>query len=283
MQNYNNKNRRTDFNKQNQGNKQNQRYQQDSIKCYPHDTAELLKAEGNKNISLKFHKFVELVNKKIEKKVLKENMVSPQFNYDLELPNLDKIELIVETSPKMIIGLGSESVYETSLTLHHVYSVPYIPGSALKGSFRSFIIRKFFENYEKKALKDDNFRSIFGGGELTEEEKIDFDSEKGNIIFFDSFPEGLVMIGGDILTPHFNDYYQHQEAPTDTKNPDPIPFLSVKGQFKVVIGIKENCKEILFGKPKKDFLKEQLKDMLTNYGVGGKTAVGYGYFKIISN
>jgi len=34
---------------------------------------------------------------------------------------------------RMIVGLGDESVLETSIMLHHTYGVPYIPGSALKG------------------------------------------------------------------------------------------------------------------------------------------------------
>src|SRR5207237_557288 len=34
---------------------------------------------------------------------------------------------------RMIIGLGGENVLETGLTLHHIYGVPYIPATALKG------------------------------------------------------------------------------------------------------------------------------------------------------
>src|SRR5205823_13656006 len=34
---------------------------------------------------------------------------------------------------RMIVGLGSESVLEASISLHRTYGIPYIPGSALKG------------------------------------------------------------------------------------------------------------------------------------------------------
>ena len=38
---------------------------------------------------------------------------------------------------RLIVGLGNESVYDTSMTLHHVYGIPYIPASAVKGVVRS--------------------------------------------------------------------------------------------------------------------------------------------------
>src|SRR4051812_25489068 len=34
---------------------------------------------------------------------------------------------------RMVVGLGAESVLETAISLHRIYGVPYIPGSALKG------------------------------------------------------------------------------------------------------------------------------------------------------
>jgi hypothetical protein len=43
---------------------------------------------------------------------------------------------------RMIVGLGDESVLETSIALHHTYGVPYIPGSALKGLASSYAHQK---------------------------------------------------------------------------------------------------------------------------------------------
>ena len=34
---------------------------------------------------------------------------------------------------RLAIGLGDDGVLETSITLHHTYGVPIIPGSAIKG------------------------------------------------------------------------------------------------------------------------------------------------------
>jgi CRISPR-associated protein Cmr6 len=62
---------------------------------------------------------------------------------------------IKELTPdwRMIVGLGGESVYETSITLHHIYGIPYIPASSVKGVVRSWIIIEYFGNPE---LKDKN-------------------------------------------------------------------------------------------------------------------------------
>src|SRR5450755_4152288 len=45
---------------------------------------------------------------------------------------------LAKTNGRMVIGLGDESVLETSIALHHTYGVPYIPGSALKGLAASY-------------------------------------------------------------------------------------------------------------------------------------------------
>jgi len=48
----------------------------------------------------------------------------------------------MQTASRLAIGLGNETVLENSMTLHHIYGVPYIPGSALKGIFRAFFIEE---------------------------------------------------------------------------------------------------------------------------------------------
>lgn len=41
--------------------------------------------------------------------------------------------LIGKSNWRLIIGLGGMHPQETSMTLHHIYGIPYIPGSAVKG------------------------------------------------------------------------------------------------------------------------------------------------------
>ena len=47
---------------------------------------------------------------------------------------------------RLAIGLGTGSVFETSVSLHHVYGFPYIPASSIKGLVRSFLISTVFDN-----------------------------------------------------------------------------------------------------------------------------------------
>ncbi|MBC7248558.1 MAG: type III-B CRISPR module RAMP protein Cmr6 [Actinobacteria bacterium] len=48
---------------------------------------------------------------------------------------------------RMVVGLGGESVYETSMTLHHIYGFPYIPGSAIKGVTRHHIVTTLLSGF----------------------------------------------------------------------------------------------------------------------------------------
>ena len=79
---------------------------------------------------------------------------------------------------RLIVGLGSEHVQETNMTLHHIYGIPYIPGSAVKGVLRHWWLQEDFNNNEEKALKDKNFLSLFGSQE-----------RRGEVQFLDAYPE----------------------------------------------------------------------------------------------
>src|SRR5713226_261316 len=54
---------------------------------------------------------------------------------------------------RMAVGLGGETVLETDLTLHHLYGIPYIPGSALKGLTKAYVTG---EVHPSKKIDDDN-------------------------------------------------------------------------------------------------------------------------------
>lgn len=199
---------------------------------------------------------------------------------------------------RLIVGLGNESVYETSMTLHHIYGIPYIPGSAVKGVVRNHIITECFnkndkeefdlKEAEKRALANKAFISLFGDQE-----------HQGNIIFFDAFPsptnEKPLTIKPDIINCHYDKYYEGKAPPADYHNPNPVFFLTVEGTpFNFFIGIKESkntfnnitedeINTIIPENYNKDKIplclaEEWLKKALKDHGIGAKTAVGYGYF-----
>lgn len=209
----------------------------------------------------------------------------------------------IRTSWRLAVGIGNESVYETSMTLHHVYGIPYIPGSAIKGVVRSWIITQAFgtqngksdlANAEYRALENQVFCDIFG---CPKEVKIEIDgkkiikksfyghqgeSRKGGVIFFDAFPVGNITIKPDIMNPHYQEYYSDTEGkipPADYLNPVPIFFLTVENaEFNFYLAShKKNMALINDKKIGDKNIIEWMKDALVNHGIGAKTAVGYGY------
>jgi CRISPR-associated protein Cmr6 len=64
----------------------------------------------------------------------------------------------IKLQPKwrMILGIGGESVYETNMTLHHNYGIPYLPSSSIKGVLRSWIITQVFAKLENAPHDEQN-------------------------------------------------------------------------------------------------------------------------------
>jgi len=175
-------------------------------------------------------------------------------------------EFSKEPDWRMVIGLGGESVYETGMTLHHIYGFPYIPATAIKGIAHHYAT----ENKHK------DIDAIFG---VDEKEASDKQAKRGKIIFFDAFPTGEITLSPDIMNNHYPDYYDGgKKPPADWQSPRPIFFLTVKKtSFKFVLGMKPKDQEQypnLLAKAIK-----LLEEALTKKGIGAKTAVGYGYMQ----
>lgn len=167
---------------------------------------------------------------------------------------------------RMVTGMGEASVYETNLTLHHVYGVPYIPASTIKG-----VLRHYLDELEesKKYIEQ-----IFGNGD---EKSKTGKPVRGQCIFFDAFPTRAPRIELDVMTPHYPKYYSEGQPPADWQSPTPIHFLTV-GQgtpFRFLIGLPKG--EVVGNLKSK--LENWLNEALCDRGLGAKTAVGYGFWK----
>ena len=197
---------------------------------------------------------------------------------------------------RLIVGLGTESVYETSMTLHHVYGIPYIPGQAVKGVLRSWMIAEYFgendngesemKHAEKRALRDKGFCDIFG---CPKEGSAYKEARQGKTLFFDALPTKLTdnCIQPDIMNPHYGPYYSEDKPPADYHNPVPVNFLTVQNTaFEFFVGMKppkppQNGTiedDIWGGKTPLEVVQTELPEALSMHGLGAKTAVGYGYF-----
>ncbi len=193
---------------------------------------------------------------------------------------------------RLVIGLGASHPQETSMTLHHIYGIPYIPGSAVKGVTRHWAVLKFAEEYVKKgknieeaieavakALENgeelEELKDIYLNPEITFQDLIKIfgtQKEEGKVIFFDAYPDENIKLKIDIMNPHYPKYYTGNEPPADWQNPNPIKFLTVENtKFQFYLSSRD--KDLL------NKAKTLLKDALKNHGIGAKTSIGYGIFQ----
>ncbi|HEX3555846.1 MAG TPA: type III-B CRISPR module RAMP protein Cmr6 [Thermoanaerobaculia bacterium] len=173
---------------------------------------------------------------------------------------------------RMVVGLGAESILETSITLHRTYGVPYIPGSALKG-LAAAAAHKHLEDHpswrkagEKEKIGDSH-RILFGDQESS-----------GYVTFHDALwiPDEVdkrLPLDLDVMTVHHPDYYQEKDdkPPADWDSPTPVAFVSARGRYLVAVTGPEEwvnaAMEILIEAVEKD-------------GIGAKTAAGYGRMSV---
>lgn len=184
-------------------------------------------------------------------------------------------QLDMKSEWKVCVGLGIPSVYETSITLHHVYGLPYIPASAAKGLVRSYIVRELFNNDEQKAERNPDFCHIFGSKNAS-----------GSVIFFDAYPINKPEMVVDVINPHYKQYYGGNSWPYDYDKLSPTFFIAFKEtvfRFYIAVEAEKNRRltQIDMKMPKEnmtlDFTKAWLEKSLKEHGIGAKTSVGYGY------
>lgn len=188
---------------------------------------------------------------------------------------------------RLIVGLGNPSVYEVSMTLHHIYGFPYIPGSALKGIARYWAATEEFADNSKdehKALQNEIFRAVFGHEKAKVEGK-DVEAHRGCITFHDAYPIEAPKLEPDVMNPHYGPYYSEKKPPADYYDPVPVTFLTVSKtnfMFYLTLDSKflERAYPMLSGTQVLETAREWLKAALTGKGVGAKSAVGYGYMEV---
>ncbi|MDI6861167.1 MAG: type III-B CRISPR module RAMP protein Cmr6 [Caldisericia bacterium] len=276
-------------------------------KYFPRDTFSILSAQSigpDNNFYFLFNSPIVLgeilperivINKEIEKfkwernfleniQKRRENLINLLKNNGFNVKNFQSI-----CPWHLIIGLGGVHPQETSMTLHHIYGIPYIPGSAVKGVTKHWAVLKFAEqkmNKDNKSFEDaveqissdlekgNELDLEIGNIKFGELIKI-FGTQKhqGKVYFIDAYPVSDINLKIDIMNPHYPDYYSGKQPPADWQNPKPVEFLTVeKTTFRFYLISQDNSllqkSEVL------------LKEALEKFGIGAKTSLGYGIFKI---
>jgi len=195
---------------------------------------EIIEKTKNNGVLIKFSKiFEERINTQ------KDNL--KDIGYIVILSNYT-----LTTSSRLVVGLGGEHVLETSLTLHHIFGIPYIPATAFKGVVRMV---SFWEIAQKRNISADKeieeLQKQLYDNEIADSEDEDFlrhkllfgtQNFKGLLFFLDAYPEihnNQEIFDVDVMNPHYSKYYTQgeppaEEPPADWENPNPIVFLTLK-------------------------------------------------------
>ncbi len=207
------------------------------------------------------------------------------------------------TQSRLVVGLGGESVLETSLTLHKIFGIPYIPATALKGVCRMLTfweiaheneILKIEDEKEKnkklKSLQEKFYDELQVNDEDVLKAQLLFGAQnfKGLLVFLDAYPEienNEPLFELDIMNVHYPKYYSENEPPGDWQNPNPIYFLTVKPGVKFRIGVlfdkyrynnlNNDLKKLDINNLKNN-IESLIKEALSEFGIGAKTRLGYG-------
>lgn len=196
---------------------------------------------------------------------------------------------------RLLVNISGSILENADIALEHICGVPIIPGSAVKGAARRYAIALMQQSDEaQKEELLEQFIAIFGCAEIDFEAGSDlalaidstllqemgelYGNRRGRVCFFQAVPEGPISLTADVLTPHHKKYMAgEQELPTDDEEPAPSYFPAVEGgeNAKYTFTLYAPGAEHLL-----DTAEDWLSKAVTLFGIGAKTAAGYGYFAV---
>ncbi len=179
---------------------------------------------------------------------------------------------VLTSGGRLLVNHSGGLIENAGLCLHRFFNEPMIPGSALKGIALREALRRFRENI----LDSATVKRLFGFPTNVEEfdrvicpdkrQRSEFVSS-GNVAFLPAFPaDSTWKLVVDVQTPHGgNDY----------TNPIPSFFLAVEKGARFRFVVKKSARA---SEEEHRLAEELLRNALFEYGVGAKTAAGYGWF-----
>jgi CRISPR-associated protein Cmr6 len=182
------------------------------------------------------------------------------------------------TIGRLVVGLGSETVLEVGLRLHHTFGVPIIPGSALKGLASHYCHDVWGQRCNDETPEENR---LFRRGGTHHSLLFGTTDDGGLITFHDAWVTPASLIDAaqrhDVMTPHHPTWQTNEAPPTDFDSPVPVSFLSVAGTFDVRLSWSGPAST----PPDQaeawaTLAMKLLQEALAEWGVGGKTSSGYG-------
>ena len=212
---------------------------------------------------------------------------------------------------RFVTGLGEKNALENGFTFHRIYGFPIIHGSTLKGLARAVALSEIADTLKVKRLglseakgKSDKKEKtplqvldewlLQSDEKMIEQTKYEVNQTQRDLVqqfrhvfgtkesaglamFFDAMPAEAPKLEVDVMNVHYPEYYGEKSAkpPTDNQNPNPIPFLTLgRTPFYFAVG----WRGVMVDNTLQTQAQTWLKTGLTEFGVGAKTATGYGYF-----
>ena len=188
--------------------------------------------------------------------------------------------------PGLVTGVGirhrTKAKGEFKLGMHfdYTYGLPVIYGSSVKGVLRSYF-KEVYKGEDADALIADIFDGKDYNDKNTPFEKRRSKPTYERDVFFDAIiaapNKGGYILESDAITPHGGDKHDNPFA-----EPNPVPFVKIasgvklKFRFKLVDTLDDNGEIVCSVEDKKDLFME----ILTTFGIGAKTNVGYGQLEI---
>ncbi len=200
-----------------------------------------------------------------------EKMLVQKYQFFSELTKRGNIKLLFfENTSRLLVNMGHSQVLENvGFAFERISGLPCVPGSALKGVVANWALwdangdAAFTENLQgfstNRAELNQQLVDVFGANEG--------EAEQGKINFHGIFPMTLPKLEIDIITPH-----------PHNKPINPIHFLTVAAGTLWYVPVAYNRSGD--GSGLLDTTELLIEKCLTHYGVGAKTASGYGKFDV---
>ena len=237
-----------------------------------------LNSESNQN-------YIKDANKILTQKVSKTDL----YVTDLGEAINTEIKLMAQY-PGLVTGVGIQHEVsikgEFKLGMHFDYTsgLPIIYGSTVKGVLKSYFMDEYNnENVDINALIEDIFKGKDYNDKATSAEKRASKSVYDRDIFFDAIiiepnKDGKIL-ESDALAPHGGNSHDNPFA-----EPTPLPFIKIAPEVTLLFRFKlndtkEGDKVVMSVADKKELFEK----ILTKYGIGAKTNVGYGQLKSLES
>lgn len=228
----------------------------------------------------------------------------PRDQVPRDFTKLFKPELVKSFSLKLgarlIVNQSGGVVENAGLCIDRHSNEPYIPGSALKG-IAARAARQLEASPAERGLifgyapKDDFSKNFLQALRQADAEIWKPDTLAGIVSFLPAYPLGSAKLECDILTCHHPAYYQNdkkekQEA-FDNENPNiqtfPVVAAGTSFTFTLALIAPERASHfktaLNSGFDPLAKAAEWLQQGLQGYGIGAKTAAGYGWFSEASS